>query len=339
MKETDDALRSLYTTCFSQKFSTDSDSLAACDNFGNISLFRLSNVLNADNIDKVKNPYLKFKVSNSSLYTLESSKELLISAPLNKIIGWKWSKLMETENKNNIKSAFELPIRSIDGSSSQNIETNSLVYDSKKGQKRILAACGNGEIYNFDLETSKLINRYQAHEESIYKIVMKNDCDELITASEDGDVKIWDLRQKDCVSTLKPFENQLCSRPHLGKYINSIAVDENNWLICGGGPKLSMWHLRSMKVMSLLENNDDFFIPNTCVIYRNQILSGGNSNSLYVHTFENKLKTTINTNISCIYDISCSNSSNANNITCVSGSSSSIDICSNLSYKATTLNL
>lgn len=36
-----------------------------------------------------------------------------------------------------------------------------------------------------------LQNRFQAHEESIYEIVKKKNSDELITASEDGDIKIW----------------------------------------------------------------------------------------------------------------------------------------------------
>ncbi len=40
MKNIDLNLRSLYTTCFSQQFSPDGNTLAASDNFGNISLFK-----------------------------------------------------------------------------------------------------------------------------------------------------------------------------------------------------------------------------------------------------------------------------------------------------------
>ena len=80
---------------------------------------RLSNVLSAEYIDKVKSPYLKFKgkivcfiflsvsnnilifntATNSSLYALESSNDFLLTAPLNQIIGWKWKELKDGKVK------------------------------------------------------------------------------------------------------------------------------------------------------------------------------------------------------------------------------------------------
>lgn len=338
MKTTDNILKSIYTTCFSQKFSPDGDLLACSDNFGNISLFRLSNVLGAENIDKVKLPYSKFKAANCSLYALESTNEFLITAPLNEIIGWRWKDL--AQNKTCTKPLFTLKFKSNDMSHNNSlIETNSLLYDTESSNKRIFAGCGNGVIYNFDLETNRLISKFEGHEDSIYQIVMKNNSDELISASEDGEIKIWDLRSKNCTASVKPYEFPMCARPHLGKHLNCIAVDDENWLICGGGPRMAMWHLRSMKPMSLPEFEDELFVPNVCKIYQNQIITGGNSRQLYIHTFENKLRTKINTSINCIYDLSINYASKSNKIVCVAGSGASIDICSNFSYKAATLNL
>lgn len=331
----DTVLRSLYTTCFSQKFSPDGNILAAGDNFGNISLFKLSNVLSAENIDRVKSPFLKFNVANNSLYSLESSNDALLCAPLNQIVGWKWKDLKE--NRNCTKPSFTIKLKS---NQNQFIETNSLVSDSESQNKRIFAGCGTGEIYNFDLETTKLIHKYEAHEDSVYQIVQKNNSTELVSASEDGHVKIWDIRTKICSSQIKPSEFPMCSRPQLGKFISCVALDdEENWMVCGGGPRLAMWHLRSMKPMSLAELEDDKFVPNTCRIYQNQILSGGSSRQLYIHTFENKLKTEINTTINCVYDISINVAAKANKIMCVAGSGPYIDICSNFAYKATSLSL
>lgn len=339
MKTTDNVLKSLYTTCFSQKFSPDGDILATGDNFGNISLFKLSTALNAENIDKIKGSYSSFNVANSSLYTLESSKDLLIGAPLNQIVGWKWKDLKE--NKNCTKPSFKIKLKSNDSSQNLNqlIETNSLICDLESHNKRIYAGCGNGEIFNFDLETTRLIHKYEAHEDGIYQIVMKNNLNELISASEDGEIKIWDVRAKSCTASVKPYEFPICARPHLGRHINCVAIDDENWLICGGGPRLAMWHLRSMKPMSLPEFEDELFIPNVCKIYENQILSGGNSRQLYIHTFENKLKTEINTTTNCIYDIAINYTSKANKLVCVAGAGASLDIVSNFSYKAATLNL
>ena len=77
--------------------------------------------------------------------------------------------------------------------------------------KRLFAGCGNGCIYSFDFETNKLIvilfsylytltliflcknkkNKYEAHSDSIYQIVMKNTQNELVSCSEDGEIKSW----------------------------------------------------------------------------------------------------------------------------------------------------
>jgi hypothetical protein len=40
-------------------------------------------------------------------------------------------------------------------------------------------------------------------------------------------------------------------------------------MIAGGGPKLTIWHLRSLKPMNTIEP-DQSYIPNTCVLYDNQ---------------------------------------------------------------------
>ena len=37
---------------------------------------------------------------------------------------------------------------------------------------------------------------------------------------------------------------KICARPHLGKHINCVAMDDENWLICGGGPRLTMVYFK-----------------------------------------------------------------------------------------------
>ncbi len=100
-----------------------------------------------------------------------------------------------------------------------------------------------------------------------------------------------DLRERNSVISIKPYDYPICARPHLGKYINCMTIDDENWLICGGGPRLAMvikylqsyfdyfgnkilflkWHLRSMKPMSVTEFEDDLFVPNVCRINDNQV--------------------------------------------------------------------
>jgi THO complex subunit 6 len=346
MKNNDKILESLYTTIFSQKFNQDGTKMAVCDNYGHIGIYKLSEFLSAVNIDKVKLPSFKFKAfsstkQTSSLYTLESSNDFLICAPINEIVGYKWKDL--NENKGSVKHTFSLKIPlNNDGNFNSIIETNTLACDVKDESKRLFAGCGNGDIYNFDLDYNKLIHKYSgAHSDCIYQILLKSNGNELVSSSEDGEVRFWDLRAKTSSMSIKPFEDALCSRPNIGKFINCLSCDEDNWLVCGGGPKLALWHLRSLKPLSILDfENDDsaMFVPNVCRIHDNQIITGGNSSRLFFHTFENKLKTEIETSTNCIYDIALNTLSKSNKILSIAGNGTKIDICSNFSYKAVTLN-
>ena len=114
-----------------------------------------------------------------------------------------------------------------------------------------------------------------------------------------------------------------------------------------------------MKPMSVFEFENELFMPNVCCIHDNQvriyltnpiflliqyyalsllkILSGGNTNKLFIHTFESKLKTEIKTTALSIYDIALSHSFKLNKLLSVCGGGSTIDICSNFSYKSHTL--
>lgn len=47
----------------------------------------------------------------------------------------------------------------------------------------------------------------------------------------------------------------MCARPHLGKHINCVAIDDENWLICGGGPKLAL--VNFVKLLQKLNNYID----------------------------------------------------------------------------------
>lgn len=87
---------------------------------------------------------------------------------------------------------------------------------------------------------------------------------------KDGEVKFWDLRTNQSVITIKPYEHEICTRPEYGRMINCLAIDEDNWLVCGGGPKLSIWHLRQLKPMSVIEPTS-MYIPNKCVLNDNQV--------------------------------------------------------------------
>ena len=62
---------------------------------------------------------------------------------------------------------------------------------------------------------------------------------------------------------IEPYKNEACARPQFGKWITSIAIDDkaDDWMVCGGGPSLCLWHLRSLSATTV------FDMPNVCVNY------------------------------------------------------------------------
>lgn len=52
----------------------------------------------------------------------------------------------------------------------------------------------------------------------------------MVSASEDGNVKLWDLREKNAHSQIVPHKNDKLARPNLGKWIGTVTVNED-WLV------------------------------------------------------------------------------------------------------------
>jgi len=51
-----------------------------------------------------------------------------------------------------------------------------------------------------------------------------------VSASEDGSVRLWDMRQKSHTTTVQSYLNDKLVRPELGKWIGAAAISED-WLV------------------------------------------------------------------------------------------------------------
>ena len=100
----------------------------------------------------------------------------------------------------------------------------------------------------------------------------------ILSASEDGTIKQWDVNSMKCVHTFE-YNN---SSNNSSKYISSIDVDKtDNWMIAGGGEKyLTLWNLPTMSIASYMPTasatNIVKFIEDDSSC---RIVSGGNTDS------------------------------------------------------------
>lgn len=131
----------------------------------------------------------------------------------------------------------------------------------------IVAGCSDNNIYIYDHETQKHLITLTGHQDYIHDLKCpKNVRNIFYSAGEDGSVRCWDSRCSDSTTTLFPFKYSNISRPQFGKWIGAVDVSPNNeWLICGGGPSLSMWHVRSGNCAHIINTSN--------VIYATKFLS------------------------------------------------------------------
>ena len=53
---------------------------------------------------------------------------------------------------------------------------------------------------------------------------------QLVSASEDGTVRIWDMRQSSATNIITPHENDKLVRPELGAWMGAAAISDD-WLV------------------------------------------------------------------------------------------------------------
>ena len=83
----------------------------------------------------------------------------------------------------------------------------------------------------------------------------------------------------ECQHCISPFKQDNIARPPLGKFLACVDV-QGDIVVCGGGPRLSMWSGRTLTPLSVMDTgnntqhtalfNDDlvWFLPCYCFVLR-----------------------------------------------------------------------
>lgn len=221
---------------------------------------------------------------------LSFHRDFLVVGSIGVVYGLKWKD--ETGELNNNK-AWEIKIP-ID---SDAIEVPDVNYMWIRPETDLLyVGCGDNAVYELSLEDGRIIRDFKGHDDYIHGVCGYGS-NKVYSASEDGSVRFWVSNEKQSVGSIEPFKMEKLSRPEMGKWLGAVAVNED-WLICGGGPMLSLWHLRTM------ECTNEFSFPgkvHVCDFVEDMIFAGGEHTNAQFYAMNGKLRADIKTENTAVY--------------------------------------
>lgn len=316
--------RLLYNTVLSQAFSPCGNYLVASNSYGDIAVFSLRNVANSLEDRKathgVQHPLHHLNDGEGgNVCSLVATPDFLIVGGVGEIKGFEWKTVIAGRNEQSFK--IQVPAQR---NKSEPTDVNCLIYNSVDNQ--VYAGCGDNNIYVFSLEDGKLIRSLKGHSGFIHSIHFGDK--QLVSASEDGTVRLWDLRHPSQPNIIKPYMEERLARPDLGNWVGAAAINDD-WLVCGGGPRLSLWHLRSMEVTTVFPTNELKGV-HVAKFHEDRVFAGGAGPNFYQFSLNGQIYGQIPTSASTVY--SAEIQENPQKVLAIAGSSTYVDICTNFNY-------
>jgi len=320
-----------YTTVFCQSYSRCGEFLAAGSGAGVVVVWRVSQLLARTGQEhEQKKHWLSWQAhKDTAVFSMASTSSFLLTGGVGQILAWSWDDIARKK----IAPAWSIDMRGEGG----RCEVNWMVVTRQGGSDgQLVVAAGDNNLQIFDLETRMEVKKLSGHTDYVHSVDIATGEDESVniaSGGEDGTVRLWDPRKnKPEVHCLTPSNESRLSRPTLGKYISSVALS-SDWLACGGGPRLALWHLRSLAPAALLP-------PDTAAVgfvgfNDDSVIIGGQCPVMYQANYSGEITAEVATTSSCLYSVAWQD--NPRILTCA-GSSSIIDVCApNFNYRDHTL--
>ncbi|ELT98754.1 hypothetical protein CAPTEDRAFT_224884 [Capitella teleta] len=207
-------------------------------------------------------------------------------------------------------------------------EVNCLKFVHNENGSQLLGGCGDHQVHMWDVESGSHVGTLEGHTNYIHDLAVRGNSNECISASEDGTVRIWDLRSRgQAQHVMQPNQHNLCVRPQYGKFITCVAVDKSdNLMVCGGGPRLCLWHLRQLAPTAQFDTPQA--TANTAMFLEDSVISAGTEPFVHHWSLNGDQRAKVPCTPSTVYSLA------TNKILSVAGNSHKIDICTNFRYKA-----
>ncbi|XP_041977121.1 THO complex subunit 6 [Aricia agestis] len=313
----------LYNTVLSQTFSPCGKYLVAGNIYGQLAVFDLDCIFNpviellSSNFSQPKHIH-KLQEGNQicSLITVE---KFLIVGTVNEISGWEWKAVLNSKLN---KPSWTIKVNP--NSLLEQCDVNSLWYSEEEG--RLYAGCGDNNIHSYNLEEGRLIQSYEGHSDFIHSV--HGNGQKLVSAGEDGLVLLWDMRMKQPYNRIEPHTNSKIARPDIGKWIGSAAMGDD-WIVCGGGPKLSLWNLRSLDAVTSFDLPDHGI--HVSFFHEDCVFAGGAAKHLYQLSYSGEVRVELPVSSTTVY--SAVLRTNPHKVLAIAGSSPEIDFCTSFNYR------
>ncbi|CAD6236848.1 GSCOCG00008262001-RA-CDS [Cotesia congregata] len=313
-----------YNTVLCQTFSPSGKHLVAGNIYGDISVFDLSKSLSpVSDENDLPGPSYKFTAyPGQHVQAMLSTDDFLVTGTAGEISGWDWN-VVTSSKASKIKVSWTVQIPA-DKDSSEKSDVNYIVYSNDKHY--LYAGCGDKKIYVINLDNGKIVKTLEGHENFIHCLALMNN--QLASGSEDGSVRLWDLRTYENTSILKPHLVDKVARPKLGKWIGAVDFTED-WLLCGGGPNLSLWHLRTMEPATVFDLPDQGI--HEAKIFEERVIAGGTMPHVYHLNYQGEIFAEVPTSSHTVYSIVYQEK--PHKVLSIAGSSNKVDICTNFNYR------
>lgn len=333
-------LKVYYSVALCQTISPDNKFLFVGTNFGDIIVYSIEKLLEANSLEpdgtiasqeefksRIKPIQIVHASEKSQIYSLSFFNNFLIVGTNGELIGYSFSKQQIQDSK----TAWEIRLPAALETSELVNEVNYLWLDEENAS--IYAGCGDNNIYGISLENGIIVRTFNGHSDYIHSLDGTPGNNQIVSASEDGTVRFWDVRQKRSTSKLEPHKKDQLTRPEFGKWVGTVSISED-WLVCGGGPKFSLWHLRTHELTNPFEFSgkvhDSAFIGDRIVV-------AGDSKTLHQYSFNGDLVAEIPVSSPSVYSLAWINE--PTKFLTIGGSSNQVDVCTNFAFRDFSLQL
>ncbi|MFH4974295.1 hypothetical protein AB6A40_001004 [Gnathostoma spinigerum] len=333
----------LYSRIYRQCFSPDGEWLVLSDSLRRLCFFRLRDSLTAVSVASTPNAYSVHHsiVVSHPVYALASNKLLLLCGDgSGNLFAYRWTELLAFSSDEDTSASPE-PLFIMNGYASvtnipgpNEINAICMLNDERIG----FAGAGDNSVQIVDLEyPNKVMSRLTGHSDYINELANWTSENELLSASEDGTVRVWDARMGQPARIISVSDEKRVQRQMLGRDVCGLDV-HGPWMVCGGGVELGIWHLESGVLASPLICESNKPVRHTVVkICGERILTGGTSPYMSQWKHSGEFVTSLKTSARVIYSIE-TNRNGKNNVTTSAGDSPFVDVFLTMGYISFVLN-